>query len=114
MLWCGNSKRWQAKMKRTIRILQTLKIYTMTDMYTCLTFRNHEEFEMYKNATNMGNRNLALRMNDCKLTVMIKTELPLPTGTLTAKTESGKEIEIRVSSGYRTVVGKCTYPHSLG
>jgi hypothetical protein len=76
----------------------------MADIYTTLTFKNHQEFEMYKNAISLDNRNMALRMKDCKLTAIIKTEIPLPTGILIAKTRSGKEIEIQVSSGRKVIV----------
>ena len=47
---------------------------------------------------------MALRMKDYKLTAIIKTEVPLPTGILIAKTRSGKEIEIQVSSGRKVIV----------
>ena len=57
----------------------------MADIYTILTFKNHEEFEMYKNAIGLDYRNMALRMKDYKLTVIIKTEIPLPTGILIGK-----------------------------
>ncbi len=73
-------------------------------MYTLLTFKNHEEFEMYRTSVDLKSSNMALRMTDCKLTALIKTELPLPTGILIANTISGKEIEIKVSSGYMVVV----------
>ena len=76
----------------------------MADVYTTLTFRNPEEFEMYKNAINLDNRNMALRIKDCKLTVIVKTELPLPAGVLIAKTKSGKEIQIQMSSGCKVIV----------
>lgn len=76
----------------------------MADIYTTITFKNHQEFEMYKNAISLDNRNMALRMKDCKLTAIIKTEIPLPTGILIAKTRSGKEIEIQVSSGRKVIV----------
>ena len=83
----------------------------MADIYTTLTFKNHEEFEMYKNALDtqgvrvgLDNRNIALRMKDYKLTALIKTEIPFPTGILIAKTRSGKEIEIQVSSGRKVIV----------
>ena len=77
---------------------------TMVDIYTTLTFKNHEEFEMYKNAIGLDNRNMALRMKDYKLTAIIKTEIPFPTGILIAKTRSGKEIKIQVSSGRKIIV----------
>lgn len=76
----------------------------MANIYTTLTFKNPEEFEMYKNAISLDNRNMALRMKDYKLTAIIKTELPLPAGILIAKTRSGKEIEIQMSSGRRVIV----------
>ena len=76
----------------------------MTDIYTTLTFKNHEEFEMYKNAIGLNNRNMALRMKDYRLTAIIKTEVLLPTGILIAKTRSGKEIEIQVSSGRKVII----------
>ena len=76
----------------------------MTDIYTTLTFQSPEEFEMYKNTISLDNRNMALRLKDSKLTAIIKTELPLPAGILIAKTRSGKQIEIQVSSGRRVTV----------
>jgi hypothetical protein len=53
--------------------------------------------------------NVGIRLNevncDAKITVLIKTVIFLPTGILTAKTRSGKEIQIYVASGRPKIVG---------
>ena len=92
-------------------LIPTRNVRVMAGIYTTLTLKNHEEFEMYKNALDtqgvrvcLDNRNMALRMKDYKLIAVIKTEFPLPTGILIAKNRSGKKIEIQVSSGRKVIV----------
>ena len=88
----------------------------MNDIYTTLTFENSEEFEMYDNAVNLSKYDTTLNNRkfsnvgvnkDYKITVFIRTDIPLPTGILTANTRSGKEIKIRVASGRPRIVDSC-------
>jgi len=69
------------------------------EAYTALIFNNHEDFEIYKKAVNLKPENIALS-KDLLVTVMIKTELIIPSGSLIVKTSDGREITIKVSSGF--------------
>jgi len=69
------------------------------EAYTALIFNSHEDFEMYKQKVNLKPENIALSEN-LLVTVLIKTELLIPSGLLTVKTSNGGEITIQVSSGF--------------
>jgi hypothetical protein len=78
----------------------------MNTYTTALIFNSHEEFEAYETATKRAMRKLEITdvglSKDLKVTVLVKTNLPIPSGLLTVKMKDGeqiREITIRVSSG---------------
>ena len=71
----------------------------MRSPYITLTFENKEDFELYRKSVKLQLKHVALSENH-KLVALINTEVIIPSGFLTAKTKSGKEIIINVSSGY--------------
>ena len=71
----------------------------MKGPYVILTFENKEDFELYRKSVKLQLKHVALS-EDHKLVALINTEVIIPSGFLTAKTKSGREIIINVSSGY--------------
>ena len=75
------------------------------DVYIALTFDNSEDFEVYRNTIQSKNLGYTLDKETLKdpknprITVLIKTEFPIPSGLLTVKTNTGREIKIHVASG---------------
>lgn len=81
------------------KLFGNMGIYT-----TALTFNNRGDFEAYGNVVkNLKLENVALTLSDDpKITVLVETNLPIPSGLLIVKIRDRKdirEVTIMVSSG---------------
>jgi hypothetical protein len=72
--------------------------------YAALSFQSHDDFEACNRVMNIRPGDTATS-SDGMFTVLVKTELRLPPGTLTVKTNKDKDISVRIVSGKGQVVG---------
>ena len=72
--------------------------------YAALSFESHEDFEACNKLMHIRPKNTATS-SDGMFTVMIQTELRIPPGTLTIKTNKNKDISVRILSGQARVAG---------
>lgn len=72
--------------------------------YAALSFDSYKDFEACNRLMHVNPGDTATS-SDGKFTVMIKTELRIPPGTLTIKTNKSEDISVRVISGGARVAG---------
>ena len=72
--------------------------------YAALSFQSYEDFEACNTVMNIGPGDTSTS-SDGIFTVMIRTGLRLPPGTLTVKTNKDRDITVRVVSGKQNIVG---------
>ena len=72
--------------------------------YAALSFQSHDDFEACNRVMNIRPGDTATS-SDGMFTVLIKTELRFPPGTLIVKTNKNKDISVRVISGKEQIVG---------
>lgn len=69
-----------------------------------MTFKSKEDFEVCNKFMNAGLGNLGVS-SEGSISVLVSTEnILVPYGTLAVKTHSGKEIQIKVTSGVAEVL----------
>ncbi len=73
----------------------------MTEAYVALIFNSQQDFAYCDKRMKITSNHVAINQEGY-ISVLVKTEnIKLPQGTLIVKTESGRNIHVRVASGYR-------------
>ena len=74
----------------------------MAEAYVALIFKSQEDFLYCNNRMQITFEHAAVN-KEGYITVLVRTgTVRLPQGTLTVKTESGRNIRVQVFSGFRT------------
>ena len=73
----------------------------MAEAYVALIFKSQEDFLYCNNRMQIDSSHAAVNQEGY-ITVLVRTDtVRLPQGTLTVKTESGRNIRVQISSGFK-------------